>query len=419
MNFLILRRGQKLGPYPDGAVEKMHAQGELRAGDLVCYEGEQSWLPVSKFLEHRQQRVEGMAITAEVAGEPVAARAGTPSKTSFLRRSVEERDDATLTEAEREVIAGGRFLAYEYCWSLVVSFKHTSQPLLVRAGDDGFGAAFRYSLISVFLGWWGIPGPVWAFTTLSHNARGGHDVTLETLTRQVGHARAAAACARRQASAPPGAALRALGGMVGALSLAVCLGMGWLVWAFAQGDLGEPAPGPGSKEFDVANRALVEAKRSSIYGNVQRALEIADSFNKNVGTAYLAMEQRAANATSGQTNRVIISTFCELHEDRVVFLVRVADLQKLPASQIKHLADEAWRASSLALTETKAGFTGLRVAVGLSSSSKYEQVLTGRYIRDFEANNTGLKSRSVDHRSKSKLYGLFLPKEQLDSWKDE
>lgn len=419
MNFFILRRGQKLGPYPDGAVEEMHAQGELRAGDLVCHEGEQSWLPVSKFLEHRQQRAEGMAVTVEIEGESVAAGASVPSKTSFLRRSVGETDAATLTESEREVIAGGRFLAYEYCWSLVVSFKHTSAPVLVRAGDDGFGAALRYSLISVFLGWWGVPGPVWAFTTLRHNARGGHDVTLETLTRQVGHARAAAACARRSSSAQAGAALRALGGMMVALSLAVCLGVGWLVWAFAHGDLGEPAPGPGAKEFDAANRALVEAKRSAIFGNVPRALEVADSFNKSLGGSYLDLVRQAAGATGAQTNRVVISTFCELHEDRMVFLVRVADLQKFPANQIKQLADEAWRAASLALTETKAGFTGLRVAVGLSSTSKYEQVLTGRYIRDFEADNTGLKGRGEGHRSKAKLYAWFVSKEQLDSWQDE
>lgn len=419
MNFLILRRGQKLGPYSDGAVEEMHARGELRPGDLVCYEGERNWLPLSKFLEHRQQRTEGIANTGEIADDSVASGADTPSKTPFLGGGVQETDEATLTEAEREVVAGGRFVAYEYCWSLVVSFKHTSAPVLVRGGDDGFGLAFRYSLISVFLGWWGIPGPVWAFTTLRHNARGGHDLTLETLISQVGHARAAAACARRQPSAPPGAPLRALGGMMGALSLAVCLGMGWLVWAFGHGELGEPAPGPGSKEFEVANRVIAEAKRSSIYGNVQRALEIADSFNKNIGTSYLALEERRAKATSGQTNRVIISTFCELHEDRVVFLVRVADLQKVPASEIKELADEAWRAASLALTETKAGFSGLRVAVGLSSTSKYEHVLVGRYIRDFEPNNTGLKSRSAGNRSRAKLYALFLPKEQLDSWKDE
>lgn len=418
MNFFIQRRGQRLGPYPDSAAEKLSARGELRAGDLVCYEGEQNWLPASRFLEQRQQRSGTAEASPEVTGESDAT-ASVPSKTAFLRRSVEETDAATLTEAEREVVCGGRFVAYEYCWSLLLSFKHTSRPLLLRAGNDGFGAALRYSLISLCLGWWGMPGPVWVFTTLRQNARGGHDVTLATLTQQVGHARAAAACARRQSSAQPGVLLRSLGGMMTALSLALWLGIGWLVWAFAHGDIGEPATGPGSKEFDAANRHLIEARRSSIFANVPKALELADAFNKSAKDSYLALARQNPGVSGFDTNNPAIVSFCEWHQDRVIFLVLAPGLQQLPAGLRKRLADDAWRASSLVLTDLKAGFTGLRVAVGVRSAGKYDQVLVGRYIRDFEATNTGLKSRAEGPRSKAKLYPLFVPLEQLESWKDE
>lgn len=420
MNFFILRRGQKLGPYPDGAVEEMSSQGELRAGDLVCYEGEQNWLPVSRFMEHRQQRTTAPEAPAETTGEEtISASAPSPTKTSFLRRSAEEMDEATLTEAEREVIAGGRYLVFDYCWSLVISFKHASPPMLVRAGDDGFGAALRYSLVSFVFGWWGIPGPIWVFTTLRHNARGGQDVTLETLTQQVGHARAAAACARRQSSAQPGVLLRSLGGVMTALSLALWLGIGWLVWAFAHGEIGEPATGPGAKEFDAANRYLIEAKRSSIFANVPKALELADAFSKSAKDSYLALARQNPGVSGFDTNHPAIVSFCEWHQDRVIFLVLVPGLQKLPASLRNRFADDAWRTSSLVLTDVRAGFTGLRVAMGIRSAGKYEQVLMGHYIRDFETNNTGLKSRAEGPRSKAKLYPLFVPLEQLESWKDE
>ncbi len=420
MNFFVLRRGQKLGPYPDSAVEAMSARGELRAGDLVCYEGEQNWLPVSRFMEHRQQRATTVEVIPESEGEAEpSASAPSPSKTSFLRRSVEETDEATLTDAEREVIAGGRFVLFEYCWSLLLSFKHTSPPVLVRAGDDGGGAALRYSLISFCFGWWGIPGPVWVISTLRHNAQGGRDVTLETLTRQVGHARAAAACARRQASAEPGVLLRGLGGMMASLSLALWLGIGWVVWAFAHGDLGEPAPGPGAQEFEKANLPLVEAKQSSFFANVSKALELGDLFNRGVRESYLALARENPGIEGMETNNVSISSYCELHQDRVVFLVLIPGLQKLPQALRNRLADDAWRVSSHALTELKAGFTDLRVAVGVRSAGKYDQVLMGRYIRDFEVNNTGLRSRSDGPRSKAKLYALFVPLEQLESWKDE
>lgn len=420
MNFFVLRRGQKLGPYPDSAVEELSAQGELRAGDLVCYEGEQNWLPVSRFLEHRQQRPAAVEVVQESEGEAApGASAPAPTKTSFLRRSVEEMDEATLTDAEREVIAGGRFVIYEYCWSLVLSFKHASPPVLVRAGEDGAGAALRYSLISFCFGWWGIPGPIWVIGTLRHNARGGRDVTLETLTRQLGHARAAAACARRQPSAEPGVLLRSLGGMMTALSLALWLGIGWLVWALAHGDLREPAPGPGSQEFEKANLPLVEATRTSFFANVSKALELSEYFNRGVRESYLALARENRGVEGLETNNVSISTYCELHQDRVVFLVLIPGLQKLPQAIRNRLADDAWRVSSLALTELKAGFTDLRLAVGIRSAGKYDQVLMGRYIRDFEANNTGLRSRSDGPRSKAKLYALFVPLEQLESWKDE
>lgn len=423
MNFYVLRHGQKLGPYPDSTAEELAARGELRAGDLVCHEGDQNWLPVSRFLEHRAQRAaagEAAESTPEAAGEPEAGSAPSPSKTSFLRRSAEELDAAALTEAEREVIAGGRFVAYRYCWSLVVSFKHTSPPVLVRAGTDGFSAALRYSLVSALFGWWGIPGPIWAVSTIRHNAQGGKDVTLETLTQLVGHSRAAAACARHQASAPPGALMGSLGLMMTALALALWLGVGWLGWAFAHGDLGEPAPGPGSKEFAKADESLTKAKRSAIFGNMAnpKSLELAAAFNNAMREAYLA--QARQNPTAGMdTNSLLIATFCELHQDRIIFLVQVAGLQKLEPSLRNKLAEDAWRAASLALTDLKIGFTGLRVALGLRNSARYDQVLTGRYVREFEVNNTGLKSRAEGARSKAKLYPLFVPLEQLESWKDE
>ena len=426
MNFFIKRHGEKLGPFPDSAVDEMSAAGELRAGDLVSIQGEQNWHPVSRFLEQHYERLSAAAAaeTSNPDGNAAAGQEGTfvssPSKTSFLRRSPEETDEATLSEAEREVIAGGRFVTYRYCWSLIVSFKHTSPPVLVPAGTDGFGAALRYSLISALFGWWGIPGPVWAISTIRHNAQGGKDVTLETLTQSVGHARAAAACARHQSSKPPGALMGSLGGMMAALSLALWLGVAWVGWGFAHGDIGEPPPGPGSVEFEKADQNLSRAKRSAIYGNASnlKAIELAEGFNKTMREAYLT-EARQNPTENMDTNAVIISTFCELHQDRVVFLVQIAGLQKLPTSLRNSLADDAWRSASVVLTDLKAGFAGLRVAVGLRSTAKYDQVLMGRYVREFEVNNTGLKSRAGGGRSKAKLYPLFVPIEQLESWKEE
>lgn len=426
MNFYILRRGQKLGPFSEDSAEQMSAQGELRAGDLVSREGAQDWLPLGRFLEllrHPELAADAPSAadgeSSSTASEHAPAYAPVPSRTSFLRRTDGDADDATLTEAEREVIAGGRFIAFEYCFSLVVSFKHTSAPVLVRAGDDGFGPALRYSLISMLLGWWGIPGFVWVLTTVRHNAKGGRDVTLEALTTLVGHARAASACARHRPSAQSSQLLGALGGMMTALGLALWLGVGWAAWGFTHRGTEEQAVGPGAKEFETANKYLVQAKRSSIFGNVPKALELADAFNTGARESYLALAKENPTLSGLVTNNPPIVTFCEVHEDRVIFLVQAPGLQKFPPSLLDRFGDAAWRRASLAITDCKVGFVGLRVAVGIRSPAKYEQVLLGRYVRDFESNNTGLRSRSEGHRSKSKLFPLFIPLEQLESWKDE
>ncbi len=396
----------------------MASAGELRAGDLVCYEGTQNWEPVSRFLEHLHKRTDAVdEANAGTAASPDSAPS--PTKTSFLRRSIAEMDEATMTEAEREVIAGGRYLLFEHCWSLLVSFKRTAPPVLVRAGDDGFGAALKHSLISLCFGWWGFPGPVWVFTTMRHNARGGRDATLETLTRQIGHARAASACARRKASAPPGAMLRGLGLMMAGLSLALWLGIGWLGWAIAQGKIGEPARGPGAAEFETADQKITAAQDGKMLGGTLKAVELAHAFSQKLFDVYLTEARARPEAAVAGTNGLAFTTFCQVHEDRVIFLVRIPGLQKASSTGRLRLADLAWQATSAALTEQKAGFTGLRVALGVRSAGKYDQAIVGRYVRDFEANNTGLKSRATGPSSKAKLYPLFVPVAQLDSWKDD
>lgn len=395
----------------------MSASGELRAGDLICYAGEHNWQPVSRFLEHRHHREKAAESSVEtLVADAVAIP--TSTTTSFSFPSGEATDEATLTDAEREVIAGGRFLVFEHCWSLLISFKYTTKPILMRAGEDSFGQAFKHSLISCCFGWWGIPGPVWVITTIRHNARGGRDATLETLTRQVGHARAAAACAQHQTSAPPSGLMRALGLMMTGLSLALWLSIGWLVWAVAQGHIGEPARGPGTAEFELADRRVTEAQEGNMLGGTLKDIELAYSFAQTFGDAYLAEARARPEAAVAGTNAPVFTTFCEVHQDRVIFLVRVPGLQKASAAVRRQLADRAWNAISVALTKQRAGFIGLRVALGVRSAGKYDQVLAGRYVRDFEINNTGLKSRSEGPRSKAKLYPFFVPLEQLESLKD-
>jgi hypothetical protein len=212
--------------------------------------------------------------------------------------------------------------------------------------------------------------------------------------------------------------MQGLGGMLCALSLALWLGLGWLGWAVTQGELGQPAPGPGSSEFEVANRYLTEAKASAMFGNSPKATDLANEFSKRIREAYM-VDSAKHKGLSLKPEDLQFSTFCELHGDRVVFLVVLPGMNNLPTLVRHRLGDDAWRSALEAITEKKLGFAGMRVAVGVRSAGKYDQVLMGRYVRDFAPDSTGLRSRSEGPRSKSKLHPLFVPLDQIDAGKDD
>jgi hypothetical protein len=87
-----------------------------------------------------------------------------------------------------ELERGAKFVIYQYCISLlVVSLKRSSNIYLVRPGESRVPKAIGFALISLVLGWWGIPwGPIWTISTTVTNLGGGKDVTkevVESLTR--------------------------------------------------------------------------------------------------------------------------------------------------------------------------------------------------------------------------------------------
>ena len=86
-------------------------------------------------------------------------------------------NEAIRTELDR----GARFVIYQYCISVIfMTFKRPSDIHFVRAGEGGAGGGLKFTLISVLLGWWGIPwGPIWTIQSIWNNSRGGRDVTQQ------------------------------------------------------------------------------------------------------------------------------------------------------------------------------------------------------------------------------------------------
>lgn len=89
-----------------------------------------------------------------------------------------DRPVRSLPSHEQET-SEPRFVVYQYCISVgILSFKRSSGVKMIPPGGSGFLPGIPYSLISLLLGWWGIPwGPIWTLQTLFRNLGGGIDVT--------------------------------------------------------------------------------------------------------------------------------------------------------------------------------------------------------------------------------------------------
>jgi hypothetical protein len=92
-------------------------------------------------------------------------------------------DNVSPEELKGELATGARFVIYQYCISvLVMSFKRASNIYFVRPGENAVTKGLPFSLISLVLGWWGIPwGPIWTISTIVTNLRGGRDVTNDVV----------------------------------------------------------------------------------------------------------------------------------------------------------------------------------------------------------------------------------------------
>jgi hypothetical protein len=82
-----------------------------------------------------------------------------------------------------EIQRGAKFVIYQYCISIVIlTFRRPSDIYFIRAGETAVGKGLGFSLISLLLGWWGIPwGPIYTIGSFITNFGGGKDVTQEVL----------------------------------------------------------------------------------------------------------------------------------------------------------------------------------------------------------------------------------------------
>jgi hypothetical protein len=80
-----------------------------------------------------------------------------------------------------EIQRGAKFVFYYYCVSLlVITLRRPSPVYFMPAGQNTVGKGLPWTLLTLLLGWWGIPwGPIYSIQSLVVNLKGGKDVTAE------------------------------------------------------------------------------------------------------------------------------------------------------------------------------------------------------------------------------------------------
>lgn len=80
---------------------------------------------------------------------------------------------------QQEIQQGGKFVMFQYCISLlIITFKRPSNIYFIRHDQSAVVKGLPFALLSLVLGWWGIPwGPIYTIESLWVDLRGGRDVT--------------------------------------------------------------------------------------------------------------------------------------------------------------------------------------------------------------------------------------------------
>ncbi len=101
----------------------------------------------------------------------------------YFNMDIKNIEGISLQEIKHEVKNGGKFVYFLYTTSfLVVTFKRASKIHFVKSTEKASRFAWRYSLLTFLLGWWGIPwGIVYTLQSLATNLKGGVDVTEEVM----------------------------------------------------------------------------------------------------------------------------------------------------------------------------------------------------------------------------------------------
>ena len=89
----------------------------------------------------------------------------------------------TIEQITDEILAGAKFVRYQWCFSLIVkTFQRGSGVYYLRPGEKGVIKGLPWTILTFFVGWWGMPfGFVYTPQAIMNNLSGGKDVTYAVM----------------------------------------------------------------------------------------------------------------------------------------------------------------------------------------------------------------------------------------------
>lgn len=95
--------------------------------------------------------------------------------------TIHNLEGLTFDEVNESIDKGAKFVVFEYCISIIIlTFTIKTDIHYIKPNESTFKFSFAASLVSLLLGWWGIPwGPIRTINTLSTNFSGGRDITYD------------------------------------------------------------------------------------------------------------------------------------------------------------------------------------------------------------------------------------------------
>ncbi|OCQ94260.1 hypothetical protein BCD64_05695 [Nostoc sp. MBR 210] len=93
-------------------------------------------------------------------------------------------DGLTVAEVNQELANGAKFVIFLYCFSIVIlTFKRSSNIYFIKSGENTLKKSLKFTVMSLFLGWWGIPwGIIYTIQSVVTNLQGGKDVTSQVMS---------------------------------------------------------------------------------------------------------------------------------------------------------------------------------------------------------------------------------------------